>query len=482
MKVSLSSNQNAALFPLTIMIFLFLFWMAAIIGQAQIEQFGIARNMGYQSLARMGVDAAIENDIQEVNFTSYGVPDSGEGYDGTIDSCGTSSCWETLSTHTGSGTSPSYEVQYKTSIDHKRLANGDLENVSTIIAESRVVSPSGSTNEKWTEKREVKLRPGTTGFSHSVQTGNGILYMFGNAGVEGSVHVNRYINIQNNAVDLIGDVAVANKDSASNCAVKATGEIISSDIHIDPGVNRPSHGSCGVTETLTTLHNSVDVPPLGLPDLPSPDPRDSITANRSCGDLNPGTGTPKNFFSAFYWNDPGTNSIPCNVTLRRNSTYSLSGNVYISGDLITDNNVISNLTGRDIYVLVEGIINMDKTIVSSASSPVIFYSFSSCDAYYDQGNPASCSTQTNTPEENADGVQAVKTNKNAIEISGNLANQNAYFVARNGSIGYDAHAKVGSLAGETVVMKGNQTVTYIGTPPVIPGSTTWTVKSYIRIF
>ena len=336
-------------------------------------------------------------------------------------------------THTGSGETiltndTSGKTTYSTS-----MANGSIANEKVVTAIGRYYLPNKPNNVYVTRKIQITIR-GLNPFKYGLQTGIGPLYMFGNTGLEGEVFTNSRIVVQDNTVNLSGIIKVAGLNAANDCSIEGNGKIPNSTINTRYKVCLPTPGS-----TVTQYDSTIT--PQPLPGIDKPAILASITSNATCASVG---AAPYRILSAHYPNNSGGGtSGGCDVTLSANKTYTVEGSAHIRGNFTADRNSlqISNSLTQDIYILVEGRINISgngsAVIPNNSGHTATFVSYDPTDS---GGN---------------------KNASDAIEISGNSLSLNARFLNEVGSFGLTGRGLIGQVAAASIVLNGSGSLTFV---------------------
>lgn len=453
-------SERAIVLPMAVILFMIIFWLALVVSTVALNGVKTARELTYSSRARLAIDTSFELAIQNINsgaFTDIGETD--------------------LYTDPQNRFKVSYEADIEDSDPPLNVVQKEVTGIG------RVYVPASSATPLVTRKAKVYLLVDSLPFSHTMQTGGGPMFLYGNSGIDAtgsSIYSNDFIYMQDNASDLAGEIYVAGWRSDgvgyNGCPLSRSGQTINSNIHISSNAAVQLPNDCGVGTTASTVVQD-DPPILALPNLPAGE-MEEITSNYGMPCTLSGVGIITIPSKHFPNNDEPGMTNGCNVALAANKTYQLSGNVHIRGNLTGERNTITTGTtfgSQPIYIIVEGKISLDRVVVAG-TAPVVFVSYSNCDAQY-----IDCDAANGLEPDLSD----VKNHPDAIYITGNNLNMNAYFMAPNGSIEFSGSivsGGLGALAAQSIIMNGSGTNTFANTYPDLGGVGTWRVHKYQRIF
>ena len=421
-------RQRGFILMSTVIVTAFLITLVILIAQLSMNHFASAKRNYYSVQASSAAEAGVEKFMLEINQDRN---------------------------HTGSGGEVTlYEDSRGKTSYQTTVANGSLSNEKVITATGRYYLP-GRSSAFLTRKLKVIIR-GLNPFKYGLQTGIGPLYLYGNTGLNGEVFTNSRILIQDNTVDLQGTIKAAGRNTANDCSIEGNGDIPDSIINVAYKVCLPTPGS-----TVTQYDSTIT--PQTLPGVDKNTILGNITSTASCASVNT---APYRLAQAHYPNTGSGTSGGCNVSLSANQTYTLEGDVHIRGNLTADRNVfkVSENLSRDIYVLVEGRINISgngsSVIPNNASYGVTFVSY----------DP----TNSNGDKNSAD----------AIEISGNSLSLNARFLNETGSFGLTGRGLIGQVAAASIVLNGSGSMTFVTNDPDAEdeGGNIWNVIYYQPVF
>lgn len=350
------------------------------------------------------------------------------------------------------------------------IADGAFPNEKIVYSTGKIFTEvSGSTP---VSIRKIKLIiRGTNAFEFALQTGTGPLYLYGNTGFTGSIYSNEYIRVQDNSVNINGTFYIVGRlDATNSCSISGNGSVPSSTIVANYKV---TSSPCNINAPGSTVTENAS-PPLVAKQLPTVDKPTIINGITSGATCNSVTTVPYELKNVKYTQSGSPSGSACNVELERNKTYTLKGNVHISGDLLIDGNIINldpSIT-TDTYIIVEGRIilkgNGSSVVGNGNSVGIILAAYSGNDAV------ANCG---------ATDYNCVKNySSNAIEISGNSLSLHALFLAENGSIGYRGRGSIGSLAAKAIVMNGSGLTTFIQVNVSNVSLDIWNVAYYQQVY
>lgn len=344
------------------------------------------------------------------------------------------------------------------------VAPGTLNNEKIVVTTGKIYLPASAAQPIATRKIRLVLR-GAEPFVYAVQGGNsGPIYMYGNTGINAPAKIfsNKYIRIQDASVSASGTFQVADKDptaaySSFNCSIDGNNHILNSTINVRYNIN---NANCGIdTAGDTVTQNDSSIGPQSLPTVDKAGILSTIAANASCASIN---NTDYHLKNANYPQQTG--GTLCDVTLDKNKTYTLDGNVYIRGNLTVDGDTIqadSSLTS-DVYVLVDGTINFQGNSTSISTNvnnvAITFVSYSSVDS------------------------AGSKIAPNAIDIRGNSLSLLGRFLALNGSLGFKGRGTLGPVGANSIVFDGSGAVTFSNINSIPASPTGWDVKYYEQIY
>jgi hypothetical protein len=433
--VKMLRGQRGIIMPTVILLILFLALTGLTLTDFVLGNMRAAQRLNYGSMAQIGADAGAEYAIRQLNIDETYAGTGGE---------------QPLMT----GPSSRYRVSYEATV-----SPGAYSSQKIVEATGRTYVPASAPAPKLVRKIRVYMQAGSSNFTHSVQTGTGPLYMYGNTGINGTLFTNNYIRMQDNATQIGGTIEIADRDTSNGCALADNGSATNSTI-------LTNYPICGVTTTGSTVNTSAGVTTKPLPYVNREELLGGISANSSCTPVNSPTGPQPYPIPSAHYPDAGTGEEGdtaggCNMILDGNKSYTISGDIHVRGDFLTDRNTITTTGSNDIYILVEGKLDIDRVVVAGPA-PIIFVAYSPIDSNGDQTLP------------------------NALEIKGSNLDLNAYFLAPNGSIGFGGSTSltgaIGAMAAKSVVMKGNAASTFLSVYPSSLNSRVWFVQEYQRVF
>jgi hypothetical protein len=346
---------------------------------------------------------------------------------------------------------------------------GALSNEKIVSSTGKIYLPANSVKPLLTRKVRLIVR-GTQPFNYALQTGTGPIYMYGNTGFSSArLYSNDFIRIQDNGVTISGEFWVAGKDptsGANECSIKGNGNSsVGSGSVLD--VRYKVINNCGMnTAGATVIENDVTVTPEPLPTVDRATILAGITANQACNTIQ---NTPYEIKKAHYPNNSPDNTVDpapacVDFQLRKNATYTLKGDAHIRGNVTIDGNTIKaddSLT-TDVTVLVEG-----KLTIKGNGASVI-----------PNANGIAVTFVTYDPtDSNGD-----KTLPNALTVQDNSLSLNARFLALNGSLGFKGRGSIGPIAGKSMVIDANGTITFLEPNSIPVNPDTWDVISYQQVY
>lgn len=421
MKNILQKNQGGMLVAMVIIILTFIVTVGVLLIGFVMDEALITRGRSEDTMAFMAADAGIEWSLHELNDDdTY----AGTGSEVTL------------------ADNSRYLITYQTTVVPGLYANSQ----KLITSTGRLFRKPDTTNPVSKRTVELEVQSGSINFEHTLQTGNGALYLYGNVGLTGDVFANYIISIQNTAVDLAGTISAAGQD-ANGCSIIGG----TNNVSIEGSNIATRYEICNVdVSTSTVSENDPTVLPKPLPNIDRVETMAGITTTVPCSNVNNPTGLQPYAIVSGHYPDDGSDTVNgCDIILQNNKSYRLSGNIHVRGNFSGTNNTITTTGTEDVYVLVEGNIDISRVNVAGPV-PVIFVSYSTVDSGGSQSDP------------------------NAIEISGNNLSLNAYFLAHDGSIGFGGSSatgsSIGAMAANSIVMKGSGTSVFLNIYPTSPNS------------
>jgi hypothetical protein len=348
------------------------------------------------------------------------------------------------------------------------VVTGSLSNERIVESTGRIYLPANATTATASRKVRLLVR-GTQPFNYALQAGTGPIYMYGNTGFSNArLYSNDFIRIQDNGVTISGEFWAANKDPASganNCSIRGNGNTsVGAGTVLDVRYNVINN--CGMnTNGATVTENNASVVPQPLPSINRATILAGISANQACNTV---ASSPYEIKNAHYPNNTPDSGVDPNAScvdfkLKKNEAYVLKGDAHIRGNVTIDGNTIradDSLT-TDITVLIEGTLTIKgngATVIPNANGiAVTFVSYDPTDS------------------------NGEKTQPNALTIQDNSLSLNARFLALNGSLGFKGRGSIGPIAGKSMVLDANGTITFLQPNSIPADPDTWDVISYQQV-
>lgn len=455
------SNQNGFVLPVFAITLLLVSFMILAINTGASTNYNQARR-SYQSVnAQMAADAGLDEAlIQLTSDSNY----AGSGSEVTLMDTG------------------AIKTTYQTEV-----IDGASSVYKTISVIARTYTPSTDPTPEVTRRFEIDVEAVTSGTgAASVVSGVGGLVLDSNARISGGdVLVNGRITINNNAQIGLSTNPVNVRAAHQSCPVPPNStfpRVCNSGENGQPitiGNNGRIYGNVQATNQTNGanmfspgLIAGSSFAPVPLPDYDRDGQKAAVSANQTAAEADCVNNETKTW--------PANLKITGSVTFANNCTITVSGDVWITGGLDTGINsrlVISNSVGTDSpTIMIDGAdgFNFDNNgqiIPNSSGTGAQIVTYWSADAC-----SPDCTDVTGTALANS---QTVET----INLSNNGNAQNSVFYARWSQVTVANNGGLGAVAGQTVRLGNNATISFTAS---VPGSdnliTTWVKRGYMRVY
>ncbi len=486
-----TSDESGSILVSILIIMIFL--TMTVLSLAVISQANITRStqriylLQAQYAAESGADAV----VAYINSGSATYPDNATE--------------KTLFTYT-----PTYRATYTATVTDTADPNK-----KKVISVGKVYQPSTATTPKITYKVGVDLERSSKAFTSSIVSRNSVEVASSVKEVRAtSLFVNEYVRANKNTNDLVIDeLIIAGKyPDASNCSLSGTGNLVRSPALVASGTKailKMAYNNCmdvppgntsnadfDITANDTTLEKVASIYIPWNFKMNNLDAGGEYT-NGSCSDFTAASPVIPSAGNARKTHYPdsgsgvttaalcgGSGGAPADISLGT-KTITLNDHMHIRANLCKATSCSPTFINPDAskpkFVFVEGVINFENVIVTSASSPgdVVFVSYSTSQILADSKQCPSNSA-------------AIRLGKAAAGLE--ISAPKAYFIATNGMLCVDQTkfnatvASLGGISGKDIYLSSNSgavfTLTFNPDFPLsaIPLDLSWRASTLTRVY